>query len=524
VAVSLLVPSGTLAAPACTVEGGPRADRLEGTGAADVICGRGGADVIHGRGGGDRLLGGPGPDRLVGGPADDALLGGPGNDKLSGGLGTDTLAGGPGINRCPPGAKFDRVSRCRVAVRQVPRFSPSCWYRPPPCGPGGYVSPPDLAPPRLSFGGIGPEVADASAGPLELLLYATAWDDYDHDWKESDVASATARVRGPGGFLRDVALSEDADEPGHFQASTMVAAPQPGFYKLESVTLTDVRGNTGVLTKPYFEDSFGTGAEIYAGPDEEGPELLDLMISPLVVDTSDGPATVTMSAHVSDPLAGARQVGPSLDIPSQPSGGFGPGRFYALMSRTEGDVHDGVWSVQLGLPRHAAPGTYEIGHFDLYDRIGEYTHYDREDLEAAGFPVSFEVAPPGDSQPPEVSHLGVGRPVLHAADGEDEVVFFLDASDDLSGIVPDEYFSFIGIVFLSPNGPPDWERAETTLRFSGTELDGVWKVSGKLAADAPFGTYHVTNVRVADRAGNVAELEGKELAETGWGLTFENLP
>jgi hypothetical protein len=393
----------------------------------------------------------------------------------------------------------------------------------PPCSTN--VEPPDLAPPRLSFGGVGPEVADASAGPLELLIYATAWDDYDHDWKESDVASATARVLGPGGFLRDVVLNEDAEEPSQFQATTVVAAPQPGFYRLESVTLTDVRGNSGVLTKPEFGDGFGPGTEVYAGPDEEGPELLDFTISPPLVDASNGPATVTMSAHVSDPLAGARQVGPSLDIPSQePSKVFGPGRYGYGMALTEGDLHDGVWSTQFQLPRHAAPGTYEIGRFDLYDRVGEYRHFERADLEAAGFPVTFAVAPPGDSQPPEIAHLGVGRPVLHAADGEGEVVFFLNASDDLSGIAPDEYFSFIRVVFAPPNGPPPWEFAETTLRFSGTELDGVWKVSGELDAGAPLGTYHVTNFGVADRAGNVTELEGKELAETGWDLTFENLP
>lgn len=523
VTACLLVSGSSQAAPACTVEGGPRADHLDGTNARDVICGRGGADVIHGLGGDDRILGGSGSDRLLGGPADDTLLGGPGNDQLRGGLGTDRLAGGPGRNRCPAGAKFDRVSRCRVAVRRAPRSSALCWYQPP-CS-TAYVEPPDLAPPRLYSGGVGPEVADASAGPLELMVYATAWDEYDHDLNESDVASATARVLGPAGFLRDVVLSEDVEEPGHFRATTVVVAPQPGFYKLESVALADVRGNSGVLTKPEFGDVFGPGVEVYAGPDEAGPELLDFAISPLLVDTSNAPATVTMSAHVSDPLAGARQVGPSLDIPSQePSKIFGPGRYGFGMALTEGDVHDGVWITQFHLPRHAAPGTYEIGRFDLYDRIGEYRQLERDDLEAAGFPVTFEVAAPGDSEPPDIAHLGVGRPIVRAADGEDEVVFFLNASDDLSGIAPDEYFSFIRVVFLSPEGPPGWESAETTLRFSGTELDGVWKVTGKLAADAPFGTYQVTNVGVADRAGNVAGLEGKELDETGWDLSFENRP
>lgn len=507
VAACLLIPGSAQAAPTCTIFGGPRADHLKGTNAADVICGRGGADVIQGRDGNDRLLGGPGADQLVGGPANDILLGGPGNDQLSGGRGTDTLVGGPGRNRCPAGAQYDRVTRCRIPQASI--FSSPAR---------GYLAPPDLAPPTLFSGGVGPVIADASVGPLELKVYANAWDVPGHDGKNSGVALASARVRGPGGFLRDVVLIKDQQDQGYFSASIMVAAPQPGFYKLESITLTDTHGNSGVFTKPYFDDSFGPGAEVYAGPDEEGPEVLDFTISPLVVDTSDGPATVTMRARVSDPLAGASQVDAGGPIPGRDAYAG------AWLMLTEGDVHDGIWTGQVDLPRHAVPGIYEISHFDLYDRIGKHTNYNRGDLEAKGFPVSFEVTPPGDVQAPEVAHLGVGRPVLHAADGEDEVVFFLEASDDLSGIAQDEYHSYIELVFLSPKGPPDWERADTYLRFSGTELDGVWKLSGMLAPDAPLGTYTVTSLRVADRAGNRTEFEGKALIDTGWDLTFENLP
>lgn len=520
----LLLPGSAQAAPACTVEGGPRADRLKGTAAADVICGRGGADVIDGRDGKDRLVGGPGSDRLSGGPAADILLGGPGNDKLNGGPGTDTLVGGSGRNRCPAGARFDRVRRCLIQAQPKPHFQSPCWHQPPPCYLGGYVEPPDTAPPELYFAGVGPEIADASAGPLALGIYANARDAAVRSGNGTGIASITARVRGPGGFLADVPLSPDEEEPTHFEATTLVAAPQPGFYRLESVTVADVAGNSATLTRTYFAEGFGPGTEVYPGPDEEGPTLLDLTISPLVVDTSDGPATVTVTARVSDPLAGARQVSPGFDLPNQESGILGPGSHGAFMSRTEGDVHDGIWSVQLGLPRHAAPGIYPIERFDLYDRLGEYTLYDREDLEAAGFPVSFEVAPPGDSQAPEIAEFGIGRPVLHAADGDNEFVFFLEASDDLSGIAQEEYFSRVEVVFLSPEGPPHWGNAETILRFSGTELDGVWKASGKLEADAPIGTYNVTTVRVSDRAGNITRLEGKELANTGWDLTFENLP
>lgn len=513
----LLTASGAAAGPLCTIEGTPHADRLQGTAGAEVICGRGGADVIRGRGGDDRIVGGRGPDRLFGERGDDTLIGGPGNDRLVGGQGTDVLAGGPGSNHCPAGAMFDRVIRCRVAVKRLPSR--------PPFIPPGSVEPPDLSPPRLQFAGLGPEVADSTAGPLTLSIYASAWDDHNYRFESSNVASATAKVGGPGGFVRDVPLTEDEHEWGQFRATTVVATPQSGFYKLVSVALVDREGNSAVLVEPEFGEGFGPGVEVYAGPDEEGPELLDFKISPRVVHTGASPATVTMVAHVADPLAGARQVGPSFDIPSQePSPIFGPGRYGVAMALTAGSVHDGTWTTKVELPRYAAPGAYEVGSFDLYDRIGEYRHFDREELEAAGFPVGFEVAPPGDSQSPEIAHLGVGRPVVHAAAGEGEVVFFLEASDDLSGIAPEEFFSSINVIFLEPGGPPGWHNAITSLRFSGTDRDGVWKVSGTLPTDAPFGTYSVSSVEVADRAGNTADLSGKALTGTGWALSFENRP
>jgi RTX calcium-binding nonapeptide repeat (4 copies) len=513
----LLAPARTLSAPLCTIEGTPRADHLSGTGIADVICGGGGADVINGRGGDDRIVGGRGADQLFGGRGSDTLLGGPGNDQLNGGQGFDVLAGGAGRNHCPAGAKFDRVSHCQVAVTGV---APLPSLRPP----AGYVEPPDSMPPRLRYAGLGPEVADASVGPLTLSVFVSAWDDHDYRFVNSNIGSVTARLTGPGGFVRDVPLTEDAGEWGQFQAKTVVAAPQSGLYKLESVALTDRQGNSGVFTATESDGGFGPGVEVFAGPDEEGPQLLDFTISPSVVDTSAGPTTVTMTAHVTDPLAGARQVGPSFDIPSQKPVFIIGGRYGVGMALTEGNLHYGIWTAQVELPQYAAPGPYEIGRFDLYDRIGEHRYLDPEELEAAGFPVSFQVAPPGDSQPPQIAHFGIARPVLHTASGEDEVVFILEASDNLSGIDPEEFFSFVNVIFVEPGGPPGWHNAMASLRFSGTDRDGVWKVTGTLPADAPFGTYSVSSVEVADRAGNTAELSGETLADTGWDLTFENAP
>ena len=68
--------------PACSLSGGPRADRLSGTASSELICGLGGADRITGRHGRDRLFGGEGNDTI---DARDGAF-----DVVGCGPGTDT--------------------------------------------------------------------------------------------------------------------------------------------------------------------------------------------------------------------------------------------------------------------------------------------------------------------------------------------------------------------------------------------------------------------------------------------------
>ncbi|HEX5591941.1 MAG TPA: calcium-binding protein [Solirubrobacterales bacterium] len=498
---------------ACTIEGTSGADHLRGGSGADVICGRGGADTIHGLGGGDRLVGGPGADSIFGGAGRDLLLGADGDDRLRGGAGADVLSGGSGRNVCWV-SKGDVARRCAhrsdSTAGRRPSWSPPLTVPPP----GQVAAPPDTTAPELVWLGVSPEVADLSLGPPKMTIYVAALD-------SSPLVSVTAEVHGPGGFARTVELGG-----GIFEASgsTQVPPAPVGVYRVDRVTLTDAAGNTATVAESHLE-GFPRELETYPGPDEEGPTLTGFELSPPQIDTSGGPATVTMTATASDSLSGLATVTPYFDLPNAPPPFIFPHGFGFGMQRVSGSAHDGKWQVQVELPRYAIEGDYEVGAVQLMDRAGNFTTYDRGELEALSSALTFTQVGAGDGTKPQVLGLTETPAVLHTAAGERTFHLQLHASDDLAGIDTESFFSSISVGIDVPGDPGSFEYTGMAPRLvSGTGLDGTWLIETTLPATAPFGTYTVDSIWVSDRAGNYLALNQAALEARGLDLSFDNLP
>lgn len=124
VVAAVFLLSWAAVAPAATVRGTSRSDRLSGTDGADRIFGRSGDDRIRGRRGADRLQGGNGSDRVRGGSGNDRINGNRGDDRLHGDSGRDLLTdltgrnsfyGGSGNDTLDGGLAADRLSGGRGA-------------------------------------------------------------------------------------------------------------------------------------------------------------------------------------------------------------------------------------------------------------------------------------------------------------------------------------------------------------------------------------------------------------------------
>ncbi|HEY8083288.1 MAG TPA: calcium-binding protein [Solirubrobacterales bacterium] len=511
VTVVAAVTGSAAATPSCTIVGTTGADNLVGTPHRDLICGGGGPDTIKGFAGNDRLLGGLGNDALIGGKGDDTLLGGPGNDRLRAGRGRDFLYGGTGSNSCPNAAATDFVDRCRHPDRPHLTFPgvPPPTQLPQLCG--SYTQPPDECPPVLYSVSVSPHSADITLGPVDLEVSVEAKD-------ESPIAFVRAEIRGPGGFVRKVSLTATNQLEYEFVGATSLSETSPtGTYWVDRVTLADELGNTVVFDKAGLAaGNFGYAREleVYEGPDNVDPELVDLDISPPTVDTSGGPATVTMTVHATDQLSGVESIGGSFDMPNTPSDSGFP------MSRVRGGAPDGEWEIEIQLPRHAAPGQWKLDDLHLWDDAGNATHYfDPADLEPLGFPLTFTQTGPGDTTPPQILGLSIEET---AFSGQPFVYFYVHLSDDLSGIAVENFCLSLKSRSLVK---PSYEMGITSpVQVSGTALDGVLRVGTTFPQAAPTGTYALTSIEACDEARNPTELSGAALEGKGWDLTFENPP
>lgn len=512
VAVVAAVAGSATAAPACTMVGTPGTDRLVGTPQLDVICGRGGADTIKGLTGGDRLIGGPGNDVLIGGKGGDTLLGGPGNDRLIAGRGVDFLYGGAGSNSCPDASASDFADRCRHRDRgwrpTLPKVLPPPQL-PQECGRNTRL--PDECPPVLGAIAISPRSADITLGPVNLEVSAEA------DDARSPIASIKAEIRGPGGFVRELSLTATNKLEYEFGAATSLPATSPtGTYWVDRVTLADTLGNTAVFDEAALgarRFGYARELEVYEGPDNVAPELADLDISPLTVDTSGGPATVRMTVHATDALSGVESIGGSFDMPNT------LGNYGFAMSRVRGGATDGEWEIEIALPRHAAPGQWKLDELHLSDDAGNTTHYwEPSDLEPLGFPLAFTQTGPGDTTPPLIFGLSIeeadfsGRPVVY---------FNVHLGDDLSGIAVNNCFSLMSRSLTEPS----YRLGITSpVQVVGHALDSVLRVNTLFPEAAPTGTYELISIQACDETWNITELSGAALEGKGWDLTFENPP
>lgn len=523
----LSLPGPAVAAPHCTATGTAGPDTLRGTAGADVLCGRGGDDTVLGAAGPDRLRGGPGDDLLKGGADDDLLFGGAGDDRVVGGPGNDAASGGAGIDTCPL-----RGSRYRTCggkghhaepsghpngppIVTLPPYNPQCTPWP---GFGSNICP-DKSAPELSGMRISPSYVDTSGGDAVVDFHVGVSD-------QSGIDSIELEVIGPEGEWREIDIDGHGSHSQGFSAAETLTGGSPlGTYTVASITITDSLGNQAILdTDSLAWRRIDPTFVVTDHPDDEGPLLTSFSISPDHVDTSAGGRNVNLSVGTLDSLSGVNDVFLRVAYPDA-SQGYSTGVY---TYRSAGTDRQGTWTGALTLPQGAMPGTYRVTEVDINDQEGNRTEYDRAELTALGFPVEFTQDGDGDTTPPAIADFSFSPQVLHAAHGDRTITFSIHATDELTGVGNGPSVNFVDVYFDIPPIPPgsgwvSWG-GSAAMRVSGTAADGVWSLPISFSSNAPAGTYTVTAVTVRDLAGNLARVEGADLASRGWDLTFENQP
>jgi hypothetical protein len=122
-----------------------------------------------------------------------------------------------------------------------------------------------------------------------------------------------------------------------------------------------------------------------------------LQIATPIVDISLGPADAILTGTATDDLSGAKQVRLNVE---RPSGTVGT--VWAIIDT------DGAFTIHFPVAQLSPLGTYDLFNLFIRDYDENSVLLDTADLQALGFPTSFEViGDVGDTTPPDLVSLQI---------------------------------------------------------------------------------------------------------------------
>ena len=145
-----------------------------------------------------------------------------------------------------------------------------------------------------------------------------------------------------------------------------------------------VEGSSGISTK---------SAAVTILSDITPPDLSAFSLSPTSVNTDASSGVVTVTAEITDDLAGNAGAGYSSSPSSvrfrSPSGQS----VYAMLSdleRTTGTAQNGTVQYAMTVPQFAEHGTWTVEYIYLVDQVGNSRRLTPAQLTTLGYPNSFE--------------------------------------------------------------------------------------------------------------------------------------
>ncbi|NBQ55709.1 MAG: DUF5011 domain-containing protein, partial [Verrucomicrobia bacterium] len=342
----------------------------------------------------------------------------------------------------------------------------------------------EFVPPSLNvFGGV---------QPIQLLIGVE--DD------QSGFYIGTITFQSPRGIETSLTFgvaerSEGSSLNGIYKiAAEIPTFTTPGIWNVRSVVLTDRKGRSMEYTAPFNNPALMGHFMVIGPPDDEGPNLAGLQITP--TQFIDGVAQVSFTGRCIDALSGFSSG--TIEI-------LGPhGQIYGLYlgqaQRVSGSSTDGIYANTLKLPATAA-GLWQITRIDLSDEEGNATTLGFQDLGRAGLPNIFEVVgqlpPPVDLDPPELVSLQIQPAVVDLSGGPASIVLTASFSDNLSFIMG-AYFTFI-----SPSGHVSFSKwADHLDQIGGSPSQPIYRLTLEVPANLEGGLYRLATVEATDWAGN----------------------
>jgi hypothetical protein len=269
--------------------------------------------------------------------------------------------------------------------------------------------------------------------------------------------------------------------------------------------------------------SFGAIVRSDAAVDTNAPVLASLAMTPTTVDTSSGPAVITITTRLTDEqspsIGGSAPL--SRIVLTGPGGQQQATAYVSQAQRISGTATDGVYRSTLQIPWHAEPGRWNASAV-LVDISGNTSTLTTASLTAAGFPSSVNQTGAGDTAAPQLVALGIAPSSVDTSLQSATITVSVHAVDDLSGVSDGVAKAASQVVLRGPSGA---HHARATLsvdhRTGGNPLDATFVVAVTLPRWSEQGTWTVESVTLIDQVGNrqVLTAPGVTFTQTGIGDT-----
>ena len=260
-----------------------------------------------------------------------------------------------------------------------------------------------------------------------------------------------------------------------------------------------------------------------AAVDTNAPVLASLAMTPTTVDTSAGPAVVTMTARLTD------ETSPSIGgtaplsriVLTGPGGQQQAIAYLSQAQRISGTAADGVYRSTSTIPWHSEPGRWSASAV-LVDISGNTRSLSTADLAAAGFPSAVDQTGAGDTAAPQLVALGLAPASVDTSLQSATITVSVHVVDDLSGVSDGVAKAASQVVLRGPSGA---HHARATLsvdhRTAGDALDATFVVAVTLPRWSEQGVWTVEGVTLVDQVGNSQTLTapGVSFTQTGIGDT-----
>ena len=247
----------------------------------------------------------------------------------------------------------------------------------------------DLTPPTLASFSFSPSVDVSNANgsvPFQLEI------------PDSDFSYAYIYFQSPA---RDVFVSGFVPAGARISTNPNIYAgtvsmprySQPGAWRVIYIYVIDNKNNYTYYYNPEYcacQPLLPAGAtqlNVASNPFDVGPpSLIGFDFMPKAIDVSTSSATVNLTAHITDDLAGITTVLVQFfSTRSSQSRTVG-------MFRSGGSALDGTFSGSAVFPQFSAAGVWRVNYVFVQDATGHYRYYFTNDLLNLGYPTFLQVS------------------------------------------------------------------------------------------------------------------------------------